>query len=334
MVNIDKKLLEYYLNNINDKDLSILIRELKIKINGFNNIKNKKIVIPKVILINSILKTNKINELKEYFLNDSLNIRDYSKIKEEELIDLFKKEIEQKYIMEFLIISLNDDYKEIKNIINKYILENKKLSLYNNDICLDEKKDKAIDVKNEIDIKSNINEENTKLIKKIKALNKEKNILIKENTQFKNNIEAAKKEVEKYKYDYKMLKIKYDESKKNENNIRNYNSLLKNEKQKLEEICDKLKLENIKLNEKLEKRIGVIGKVNKKYFNNKYYKIDNIKIDNLENLNNIVNEYDEVWILLYDFSLFKQREFRSIKKDKVYKFKNFTELNNYLNRGV
>ncbi|WP_024615387.1 hypothetical protein [Clostridium sp. Ade.TY] len=326
-MNIDKKLLEYYLNNLNDKDLNILIRELKIKINGFNNIKNKNIVIPKVILINNILKTNKISELKEYFFNDSLNIRDYSKIGEEELIDLFKKGIEQKYIIEFLIISSSDDYKEIKNIINKDILENKKLRLYN-DIYLEKKKEEMSDISN------NLNEENIKLIKKIRILNKEKEILTKENTQFKNCIEASKKEIEKYKHDYKNLKIKYDESKKNANDIKTYNILLENEKKKLEEICDKLKYENIKLNEKIEKRIGVIGEINKKYFNNKDYKIDKITVDNVDNLNNIVNEYDEVWILLYDFSLFKQREFRNIKKNKVYKFKNFTELNNYLNRGV
>lgn len=323
---LNKKILEYLLKNLNDKDLNVLIKELNIQINGFSNIKNKNLSIPKTILIKSILNTDKINELKEYFLNDALSIRDYSKINEQEIVNLFEQGKEQKYIIEFLLASLDANYNKIETIVNQYITENKKMVFYEN--ILEEKTKKSDNVD------KNLNEENNNLIKKNRKLNKEVNRLNEEILRLKKDIELNKKKLEKYECDFKNIKNKYDEIKENEKELISNNILLRNQKEKLERECIELEIKNVKLNKKLEKRIGVIGEINNNYFNDKRYKIDKITINSIENLNNICEEYKEIWILLYDLPIHIQRKLKNIKKDKIYKFKNFTEFSSYINKGV
>lgn len=323
MMGLDKRILKYLLENLSDKDLNILVKQVKIKITGFSIVGNKKMSIPKNLLIKNILDTTKTQELKEYFLKDSLSIRDYTVINEQEMINLFIGEKEQKYIMEFLLASLEYDFIEIKNIVNGYIKEEKELNFYENKV-VEKKNIKEI---KKVKLSNDLNGENIRL-------NKEVNILKQENSKLKKDIEINKKKLERYQGDYDNLKKKYDDVKIKELELIMENTSIKKDKGKLEKMYDQLELENLQLTDKLEKKIGIIGEFNNNYFDDEFYDISNINISNLENLNNIAKEYKEIWILLYELPIYERRKINNIKKDNIYKFKNFTELNSYINKGA
>lgn len=218
-----------------------------------------------------------------------------------------------------------------------------------------------LDKENLIKLTTSLKEQNKTLNNEIKSLNNEKkslnndmknlereknkqiNILKEDNASLKKKLEASEKKEKKSIENYNSLKSKYDNLKTIEKELTEKNKDLIKESKKFQKKEEDLKnekkdlqreLDNI--NKMLEKvtrdKIAIIGEIDSFHLKGSNYEFEQIDLDRVSNLDDLLKEYEEVWVLLYELSVLNQSKIsRKENSYKVYKFKTFGELKEHMN---
>lgn len=225
----------------------------------------------------------------------------------------------------------NVDYN--KNIIAKLIKEN-----------LDLEKESKIKDEKIIGLCKE-NDSNIKEIKNLnRGFNKKINDLNQSNINLKKKLEKLKDSEERIKDQYDNLKKKYDRVLIESKNVNEENRILmgENEKRKNKEVKLKSEIKELKkiienkteeLNRFSKSRIAIIGEIDDFHINSFDYDFKRLDVKKINNLDELLYDYEEVWVLLYDLSVIDQSKIIRRKNNyKVYKFRTFEELKNHMNR--
>lgn len=327
------QILKWFFQNTDDSEILKIIQENKIRINGFTNIKliNKKLNVPRVIILKELLAKNNLYKIENYLYKESIAKINYENYSIEEILRIDFNDNEFNDLLKYIMGTKNDEHLKIANKVFEKINMNNQLD--KNDLKMDRDK-----IDNN-DINLNLKEENDKLIKEIKLVKKE---LIKQKNENKRLDILIKKylnDIEKEKTSFINLKKKYDINKLNEIDIK---IDLDNKKKEISELSRRYKEIQKQLNEykkKYElnclKQVILFGEIQEKDINNlKKYKINIIEVKKIdENLKEIY-ECDEIWILTYDTSILEQKLIKQkIKNKKIVEFSNYRLLKSYINKG-
>lgn len=389
---MNKEILKWYLNYIDNKKLNEILSRVKLNIKGFSSnrkIKNKSIIPSKFAIKNILEDEENYERFTQYLFAESFLEMD--EVKDNEIIDLLKEGKEVEEILKFLVGSNEDAYLEEKEYLLEKIksgtlnLEEKedKISKKNKSTAskskssiskvenqngesleLEEESIKAEKTKND-DINklkkslTKLESSNEKLnieIRKLKedkksinyeksSLNKQINVLTQEVNSLKRKLETSQSKESKSNENYINLKNKYDELIKKERELLKENKDLTKESNSIRKKEDELKeknrelafeLENIKkMLEKVSKeKIAIIGDIEKIHLKGSDYEFKNIEFKNINNLDDLLQDYEEVWVTLYELSSLEQSKIlRAENNYKVFKFKTFEEVKNHINNG-
>lgn len=383
---MNKEILKWYLNYIDNKKLNENLNKLKLNINGFcNNRKSKsRSIIPTQIAIKNILEDEvNYNKVTKYFFEESF--LEVNGLKDSDIMDLLKEGKDIEGILKFLVGSNEDIYLEEKKYLLEKIksgtlnlegknIENSKKSkssvnkeknsiiepLEGEEELVSIEKSKVEDInklRNKIEKLENSNKklnseiekfrENKKTINNEKiALSKQINILTQEVTSLKRKLETSQKRESNINKDFASLKNKYDDLLNREKELLKKNIDLKEERinirKKEEQLKEKNKeliseLENIKrkLDKIPKKKIAIIGEIDKIHLKGSNYEFEKIMVKNTKNLDDLLQEYEEVWVNLYQLSSLEQSKILRVENNyKVFKFKRFEEVKNRINNGI
>lgn len=176
----------------------------------------------------------------------------------------------------------------------------------------------------------------------IKNLKKQINDLELENKKFEKNLKKLNGIEEKGKEQYNSLKERYDKALNEKRQENEENALLKSENQKFKNKEIKLKNEIKELKKEIElkekemerfsrRRIAIIGEIDDFHIKGLNYDFSKIDVKKIEDLDKLLNDYEEVWVLLYDLQVADQSRINRRENNyKVYKFKSFGELKNHM----
>lgn len=383
---MNKEILKWYLNYIDNKKLNENLNKLKLNINGFcNNRKSKsRSIIPTQIAIKNILEDEgNYNKVTKYFFEESF--LEVNGLKDSDIMDLLKEGKDIEGILKFLVGSNEDIYLEEKKYLLEKIksgtlnlegknIENSKKSkssvnkeknsiiepLEGEEELVSIEKSKVEDInklRNKIEKLENSNKklnseiekfrENKKTINNEKiALSKQINILTQEVTSLKRKLETSQKRESNINKDFASLKNKYDDLLNREKELLKKNIDLKEERinirKKEEQLKEKNKeliseLENIKrkLDKIPKKKIAIIGEIDKIHLKGSNYEFEKIMVKNTKNLDDLLQDYEEVWVNLYQLSSLEQSKILRVENNyKVFKFKRFEEVKNRINNGI
>lgn len=176
----------------------------------------------------------------------------------------------------------------------------------------------------------------------IKKLKKRINDLELENKKFEKNLNKLNGIEEKSKEQYNSLKEKYDKVLNEKRQENEENALLKSENQKFKNKEIKLKNEIKELKKEIElkeeemerfsrRRIAIIGEIDDFHIKGLNYDFSKIDVKKIDDLDKLLNDYEEVWVLLYDLQVVDQSRINRRENNyKVYKFRSFGELKDHM----
>ncbi len=329
-----EKVLKWVLEHEEDESLLGICRLLGININGFRRIEliEGKINVPKNLLIKKLLIKKYDKKIIEY-LKENLKY-------EEKVIDVSENKIEScikngvsiRSILKRLLIDkseesivlastiieeygmdgLNEETMELKDK-NSFDLLNKKLLQLQIKIDELKKENKKIRIQNQ-EIKqlnkkvNNLVSENDKLVKQIGDNEREKEAIV---INLSEKLKREKEKNEQYKLKYRELETRYSDS---------LNMIKELEK----------KAEDNKQRKKYN--VAVFGNIsNRKKIDSELFEMSFLKINDIENEEDILNNKKEVWILKYNLNIREQKFIRNMAKTKkIREFMSWKSLEEYI----